>query len=229
MLDTLDGLAREGARRMIAAALRTEADAYVEQFAGEVDEHGHRLVVRNGRAQERRVTVGSGTIAVRAPRVNDKRLDEEGKRRRYSSKILPAYARRSPKVGEVLPILYLHGLSTGDFKPALESLLGEDAAGLSATSVARMCKEWEEHHARFSKRHLAFSRYAYLFIDGIHVQVRLGEDPKVCLLVVIGVRKDGVKELLAACGRVPREHRELGGRAARHEASRAQRAEARRR
>ena len=196
--DTLDALAREGARRMIAAALRAEADAYVEQFSEEVDEHGHRLVVRNGRAREWKVTVGSGTIPIRAPRVNDKRVEEEtGERLRFHSKILPAYARRSPKVGEVIPILYLHGLSTGDFKPALVQLLGEDASGLSATTIARMSKEWEEHHQRFSKRHLGFSRYAYLFIDGIHVNVRLGEDPKVCLLVVIGVREDGEKELLA--------------------------------
>jgi transposase-like protein len=195
---TLDQLAREGARRMIAAALRAEADEYVERFSDELDEDGHRLVVRNGRARERKVTIGSGTIPVRAPRVNDKRVEEEaGERQRFSSRILPAYARRSPKVGEVIPILYLRGLSTGDFRPALEGLLGEDAAGLSATTVSRLCKEWEAHHDRFCKRLLSFSRYAYLFMDGIHVQVRLGEDPKVCLLIVIGVREDGVKELLA--------------------------------
>ena len=144
------------------------------------------------------MTVGSGTIPVRMPRVNDKRVDEEtGERQRFSSKILPAYARRSPKVGEVIPILYLRGLSTGDFKPALESLLGQDAAGLSPTTIARMSKEWEDEHAQFSRRQLGFSRYAYLFMDGIHVRVRLGEDAKVCLLIVIGVREDGVKELLA--------------------------------
>jgi putative transposase len=194
----LDELAREGARRMIAAALRAEADEYVERFADEVDEDGHRLVVRNGRARERKVTIGSGTIPIKAPRVNDKRVEEEtGERQKFSSRILPAYARRSPKVGEVIPILYLRGLSTGDFKPALEGLLGEDAAGLSPTTIARLCKEWEEHHERFRKRHLGFTRYAYLFMDGIHVSVRLGEDPKVCLLIVIGVREDGEKELLA--------------------------------
>jgi putative transposase len=194
----LDELAREGARRMIAAALTAETDEYVERFSDEVDEGGHRLVVRNGRARERKVTIGSGTIPIRAPRVNDKRVEEEtGERQRFSSRILPAYARRSPKVGEVIPILYLRGLSTGDFRPALESLLGEDASGLSTTTIARMCKEWEEHHERFRKRHLGFARYAYLFMDGIHVSVRLGEDPKVCLLIVIGVREDGEKELLA--------------------------------
>jgi transposase-like protein len=157
----LDELAREGARRMIAAALRAESDEYVDRFSDELDEDGHRLVVRNGRARERKVTVGSGTIPVRAPRVNDKRVDEEnGERQKFSSRILPAYARRSPKVGEVIPILYLRGLSTGDFRPALEGLLGEDAAGLSATTVSRLCKEWEQHHDRFRKRLLSFNRYA---------------------------------------------------------------------
>ena len=194
----LDELAREGARRMIAAALRAEADEYVERFSDERDMDGHRVVVRNGRARERKVTIGAGTIPVRAPRVNDKRVDEDsGERQRFSSRILPAYARRSPKVGEVIPILYLRGLSTGDFRPALEGLLGEDAAGLSATTISRLCKEWGAHHDRFRKRLLSFSRYAYLFMDGIHVSVRLGEDPKLCLLIVIGVREDGVKELLA--------------------------------
>src|ERR1019366_9908588 len=129
----LDELAREGARRMIAVALKAEAEEYVERFSDELDGDGRREVVRNGRARERRVTVGSGTIALRAPRVNDKRIEENsGERQRYSSRILPAYARRSPKVGEVIPILYLRGLSTGDFRPALAGLLGEDAAGLSA-------------------------------------------------------------------------------------------------
>jgi putative transposase len=154
----LDDLAREGARRMIAAALRAEADEYVARYEEEIDEDGHRLVVRNGRARERKVTIGSGTIPLKAPRVNDKRVDEEGERQKFSSRILPAYARRSPKVGEVIPILYLRGLSTGDFRPALEGLLGEDAAGLSASTVSRLCKEWEAHHERFRQRLLSFNR-----------------------------------------------------------------------
>jgi len=194
---TLDDLAREGARRMIAAALEAEVDEYVGAFAGEVDEDGRRLVVRNGRARERRVTVGSGTVPVCAPRVNDRRLDEEGERKRFSSRILPKYARRSPKVTEVLPILYLHGLSTGDFAPALRDLLGEDASGLSSSSIQRLTECWQAEHAAFAKRELRFHRYAYLFVDGVNVSVRLGEDSKVCLLVVIGVREDGCKELLA--------------------------------
>jgi len=195
---SLDDLAREGALRMIAAALEAEVDQYVAAFTEAVDEHGRRLVVRNGRAQERKLTVGSGTLALRAPRVNDKRVEEEtGERRRFTSRILPAYARRSPKVTEVLPILYLHGLSTGDFGPALRDLLGEDASGLSPSSIQRLTESWQAEHAQFRKRELRFHRYAYLFVDGVNVAVRLGEDSKLCLLVVIGVREDGCKELLA--------------------------------
>src|SRR3954447_20950902 len=195
---TLDELAREGARRMIAAALKAEADDYVQRFAEDRGEDGKRLVVRNGRARERRVTVGLGTVAVRAPRINDKRVDEQtGERQKFSSKILPAYARRSPKVNDVLPVLYLRGLSTGDFRPAVEQLLGEDAAGLSPSTISRLCKDWEAEHQGFRTRSLRFHSYAYLFVDGVHVSVRLGEDDRLCLLVVIGVREDGVKELLA--------------------------------
>jgi putative transposase len=194
----LDDLAREGARRMIATALEAEVADYIERFADERDADGRRLVVRNGRARERRVTVGSGTVAVRAPRVNDRRVDEDtGQRQKFSSRILPAYARRSPKVNDVLPVLYLRGLSTGDFRPALEQLLGEDAAGLSASTISRLCKDWEAEHARFRTRELRFHQYAYWFVDGVHVSVRLGEDDRLCLLVVIGVREDGTKELLA--------------------------------
>ena len=194
----LDDLAREGARRMIAMALEAEVDDYVATFAGEVGEDGRRRVVRNGRARERRVTVGSGTVRLRAPRVNDRRVDEQtGERQKFSSRILPAYARRSPKVTDVLPILYLRGLSTGDFGPALRDLLGEDASGLSASAISRLTKQWEADHAAFRARSLRFHRYAYLFIDGVHMSVRLGEDDRLCLLVVIGVREDGCKELLA--------------------------------
>jgi transposase-like protein len=195
---TLDELAREGARRMIAAALEVEVEQYIGSFVGEVDEDGRRLVVRNGRARERKLTVGSGTVPIRAPRVNDKRVDERsGERQKFGSRILPAYARRSPKVTDVLPILYLRGLSTGDFQPALRDLLGEDASGLSASSISRLTEQWQADHAAFRARSLRFQRYAYLFVDGIHMSIRLGEDDRLCLLVVIGVREDGEKELLA--------------------------------
>src|SRR5665647_1617078 len=124
----LDQLVRDGARAMLAAALQAEVAAYVEVFADQLDEHGRRLVVRNGYHQEREVTTAAGAVPVRAPRVNDKRIDEEtGERKRFSSAILPAWARKSPGVAEVLPLLYLHGLSSGDFVPALEQFLGSAA------------------------------------------------------------------------------------------------------
>lgn len=195
---TLDDLAREGARRMIAAALAAEVEEYVSSFVDELDEDGHRLVRRNGRAKERRVTVGSGTMRLRAPRVDDRRRDpESGERLRFCSRILPRYARRSPKVSDVLPVLYLRGLSTGDFAPALRELLGEDASGLSPSSIQRLTEQWHAEHEAFKRRRLDFTRYCYLFVDGVHVSVRLGEDDRLCVLVVIGVREDGTKELLA--------------------------------
>ena len=157
---------------------------------------GHRLVVRNGSARARQVTLGSGTVEVRAPRVNDRRVDEEGRRQRFTSAILPPYMRRSPKVAEVLPILYLRGLSTGDFQPALESLLGAEASGLSASSITRMTQEWEADYRAFCRHSLADRDYVYVWVDGIHLRVRLEED-RLCLLVMIGVRPDGTKELIA--------------------------------
>lgn len=193
----LDELAREGARRMIAAALRAEADQYVDTLIDAVDEHGHRLVRRNGHGSQRSLTVGSGTMRLRAPRVDDRRIDPDtGEKMKFTSSILPPYMRRSPKVSEVLPILYLRGLSTGDFRPALKELLGEDAAGLSPSSISRLIEQWEAEYRAFSSRRLDFVQYAYLFVDGVNVKIRLGDDDRLCLLVVIGVREDGRKELL---------------------------------
>jgi hypothetical protein len=131
---TLDELAREGARRMIAAALAVEVEEYLARHREERDVDGRALVVRNGRSQARRLTVGAGTMDIEAPRINDERVID-GERQRFTSKILPPYLRRSPKVTEVLPLLYLHGLSTGDFREALPTLLGDDAAGLSPSAV----------------------------------------------------------------------------------------------
>ena len=139
----LDEIAREGARRMLVAGLDAEVAAYLEAHLAERDDEGHALVVRNGKGRTRKVTVGAGTIPVSAPRVNDRRTDARGERRRFTSRILPPYMRRSPKVAEVLPVLYLRGLSTGDFREAVAGLLGKDTAGLSATNIARLTNEWE--------------------------------------------------------------------------------------
>jgi transposase-like protein len=192
----LDELAREGARRMLMTALEAEVAWYVEAHEQERDEGGLALVVRNGKARVRRVTLGVGTIEVRAPRVNDRRVDEQGGRQRFTSEILPPYMRRSPKVAEVLPILYLRGLSTGDFRPALEGLLGKNAAGLSATNITRLTAEWDEEYQLFRKSSLAEKDYVYVWVDGIHFNVRL-EDDRLCTLVMIGTRPDGTKELIA--------------------------------
>ncbi len=192
----LDELAREGARRMLVKALEAEVASYVEGHEQERDEQGLALVVRNGKARARKVTLGVGTIEVRAPRVNDQRVDERGGRQRFTSEILPPYMRRSPKVAEVLPILYLRGLSTGDFRPALEGLLGKDAAGLSATNIVRLTAEWDEEYQLFRKGSLAEKDYVYVWVDGIHFNVRL-EDDRLCTLVMIGTRPDGTKELIA--------------------------------
>jgi transposase-like protein len=192
----LDDLAREGARRMLAAALEAEASAYVERFSDQRDVDGHALVVRNGKARARRVTVGSGTLEITAPRVNDRRVDTEGKRKRFTSAILPPYMRRSPKVAEVLPILYLRGLSTGDFREALEGLLGEDAAGLSPANITRLLSVWEEEYRRFQTRDLSDRDYVYIWVDGVHFNIRLEED-RLCTLVILGARPDGTKELIA--------------------------------
>jgi transposase-like protein len=191
----LDEFAREGARRMLLAALETEV-AYLQAHAAERDGNGRALVIRNGKGRARSITVGAGTIQVNAPRVNDRRVDGDGERCRFTSRILPPYMRRSPKVAEVLPVLYLRGLSTGDFREELAALLGKDAAGLSATNIARLTNEWEVEYRAFQKRSLADCDYVYVWVDGVHFNVRL-EDDRLCTLVMIGVRPDGTKELIA--------------------------------
>jgi putative transposase len=192
----LDEMVRDGARQMLAAALQAEVAAYIDAHRDQVDGQGRRLVVRNGYHQPREVATAAGAVPVRAPRVNDKRIDEAtGQRCRFSSAILPAWARKSPQVAEVLPLLYLHGLSSGDFVPALEQFLGS-TAGLSAATVTRLTAQWQDDATAFGKRSLTEVDYVYLWVDGIHLKVRLEQD-KVCLLVMIGVRADGTKELVA--------------------------------
>ena len=192
----IDQIVREGARKMLAAALQAEVDAYVAAFADERDEAGRRLVVRNGSHAPREILTAAGAIEVKAPRVNDKRLDEEtGERRRFTSAILPAWCRKTPQISEVLPLLYLHGLSSGDFVPALGQFLGS-SAGLSASVITKLTETWKGEQRVFAERDLCEVDYVYLWVDGIHVNIRL-EEHKLCLLVMIGVRADGRKELVA--------------------------------
>jgi transposase-like protein len=181
---------------MLATALEEEVAAYIAAHAGERDGAGRRLVVRNGHARPRQVTTAAGAVEVRAPRVNDRRADEvTGERARFRSQILPPWCRKSPKVTEVLPLLYLHGLSSKDFVPALEKFFGS-GAGLSAPAVTRLTEAWQEEYRRFAGRDLSGVDFVYVWADGIHFGVRLDAD-RVCTLVIIGVRADGKKELVA--------------------------------
>jgi len=186
----LDEICRLAARQMLASALLAERRAYLEAHADELDEAGHRLVVANGYARPREVMTGAGMVEVTAPRVDDRRED-----RRFASAILPAYMRRSPKVTEVLPILYLRGLSTGDFAPALGEFFGS-GAGLSPATITRLTEAWQAEHAEWSERDLSGVDYVYWWVDGIHFNIRLEED-RLCCLVIVGVRPDGTKELVA--------------------------------
>jgi transposase-like protein len=195
-LSVIDQIVREGAQRMLAAALQAEVAAYCAQFTDERDEDGHRLVVRNGYHEPREVTTAAGAIEVHAPRVNDKRIDpENGERLRFSSAILPPWARKTPQVADVLPLLYLHGLSSQDFGPALGQFLGS-TKGLSAATITKLTQTWQAEQKAFAARDISGVDYVYVWADGIHVNVRL-EEAKLCLLVMIGVRADGRKELIA--------------------------------
>ena len=192
----LDEIVREGARRMLAAALEAEVDAYIEAMAGELDERGRRRVVRNGHAEARTITTAAGGIEIEAPRVDDRRLDPDtGDRLRFRSTIVPPWCRKSPKVAEVLPLMYLHGMSSGDFAPALGEFFGS-AAGLSASVVTRLTRQWQDERTAFAHRDLSAVDYVYVWADGIHFNVRL-EEERLCALVIVGVRADGTKELVA--------------------------------
>lgn len=192
--DTLTIVLREGAQRMLATAIRAEADRWVEEHNQHVDEHGHRQVVRNGYLPERAIQTGVGPIAVKQPRVHDRR--PEGEREKFSSAILPSYLRKTKSIEELLPWLYLKGVSTGDFSEALSALLGPDSPGLSATTITRLVSVWQEEHRQWSKRSLEGKEYVYVWADGIYTNVRLEED-RVCMLVLMGATKEGKKELIA--------------------------------
>ena len=171
----IDQIVRDGARQMLAAALQAEVAAYIGEFAGLRDEDGRRMVVRNGTAGPRTVLTSAGAVEVTAPRVNDKRTDPDtGERMRFSSAILPPWARKTPQVSEVLPLLYLHGLSSGDFVPALGQFLGT-GAGMSSSVVTKLTETWRAEAAAFMTRDLSAADYVYLWVDGIHLGIRLGE------------------------------------------------------
>jgi putative transposase len=192
--DPLTEVLRSGARSLLAHAIEAEVAAFLGSYAETLTEDGRRRLVRHGHLPEREIVTGIGPVVVRAPRVRD-RAGHGGERIRFSSAILPPYARRSKSLEVLIPILYLKGVSTGDFEEALAALLGPDAGGLSASTVARLKDAWADEHARWCKRDLSSRRYVYFWADGIHVQARLEDDAQ-CLLVIIGATPEGKKELV---------------------------------
>ena len=196
--DVIDQILRDGARSMLQKAIEREVAEYIDQHASELDADGRRRVVRNGSHPKRVIQTGSGSIEVRQPRVNDKRLDGNGERLRFTSKILPPYLRKTKAIEELVPWLYLKGISTGGFGDAL-SALGHDGSGLSATSVVRMKEVWQGEWELWSKRSLAGKKYVYLWADGIHFNIRLEDEgnDRQCMLVLMGAMEDGTKELIA--------------------------------
>jgi transposase-like protein len=185
---------RNGARALLSQAVEAEVAALLNRHADKLTEDGRQRLVRHGHLPEREIVTGIGPVAVRCPRVRD-RVGDGSERIRFSSAILPPYARRSKSLEVLLPILYLKGVSTGDFEEALLALLGKDAGGLSASTIGRLKDTWSDEHARWSKRDLSAKRYVYFWADGIHVQARLEDDAQ-CLLVIIGATPEGKKELV---------------------------------
>jgi putative transposase len=192
--DVLTDLLRQGAQKMLGQAIEAEVQAWIEQHAGQRDAQGHRQVVRNGYLPERTILTGLGPVEVQQPRVLDRRPKKE--RAKFSSQILPPYLRKTKSVEELLPWLYLKGISTGDFNEALAALLGPDAKGLSATTITRLKGIWQEEYQHWSRRSLEGKQYVYVWADGIHFNIRL-EDDRMCILVLMGATPDGTKEVIA--------------------------------
>ena len=194
--DQLTEVLRNGARALLAKAVEAEVADFLGKHADLKTEDGHQRVVRHGHLPEREVMTGIGPVAVRQPRVRDREADaDDPDRIRFSPSILPPYMRRSKSIETLLPILYLKGISTGDFSEALAALLGKDAAGLSASAIGRLKDGWLDEHAAWQKRDLSAKRYVYIWADGIHLEARL-EDEKQCILVLIGATPEGRKELV---------------------------------
>ena len=192
--DVMTAILREGARQMLATAIDAEVADWIDRHAHLKDDQGRRQVTRNGHLPQRTVTTGIGEVPVRQPRVRDRRPD--GERVKFTSKILPPYLRKTKSIEDLIPWLYLKGVSTGDFPEALAALLGPDAAGLSATTVTRLKSHWEQEYAQWNKRSLEGKQYAYVWADGIHFNIRLEEDRQ-CILVLMGATAQGRKELIA--------------------------------
>ena len=193
--DPLTEIARDGARRMLAAALRAEADAFVEQHAEEALPDGRQRIVRHGYGPERRIQTGIGALDVRRPKVRDRAAGPDDEKVRFTSNILPRWARRSRSLDALLPVLYLRGISTGDFQEALGALLGPGAPNLSPGVISRLTGEWQNEYDRWQRRDLSAGRYVYVWADGVYLQARM-EPQAECILVVLGATPEGKKELV---------------------------------
>jgi putative transposase len=200
--DALTEILRSGAQKMLKAAIEKEVSDYVNERTDIVDENGRQLVVRNGSLPKREILTGIGPVTVRQPRVRDKRHPVD--REIFTPGILPRYLRKTKSIEELIPWLYLKGISTNDFPEALQSLLGTDAKGLSASTVTRLKAVWEDEYTEWSKRSLVGNRYVYMWADGIHSNIRFNnnegrtrDENRQCLLVLMGATADGTKELIA--------------------------------
>lgn len=194
--DLLTEIAREGARRMLASALEAEVEAFLERHADARLEDGRRRVVRHGHGPERTIQTGIGALDVRRPKVRDRAAGSEGTDRvRFASSILPRWTRRSRSLDALLPVLYLRGVSTGDFQEALAALLGPDAPNLSPGAVTRLTADWKQDYERWQGRDLSARRYVYVWADGVYLQARM-EPTAECMLVLIGATPEGKKELV---------------------------------
>jgi len=190
----LEEIARKGAQKMLQMALENEIQEYIDAHSSLVDKNGKRIIVRNGYLPERAIASGIGKINIKQPRA---RIRREGFREEiFTSKILPRYLRRMPSIDNLIPVLYLKGISTNDFPKALSSILGEGAKGLSPTNIVRLKNSWEDDYNKWARRDLSNKEYVYFWVDGIHFNIRL-EDDKTCILVIIGADKYGNKELVA--------------------------------
>ena len=197
--DILTETLREGAQQMLLDTVQKEVEDYLSGFSHRVDEQGHRLVVRNGLAKPRTILTGIGPMTVEMPRVDDRRIDENGERCQFISKIVPPYLRRTKAMEEFLPWLYLKGISTGDMTETLKALVGPQASGLSAATIVRLKEQWQGEWQAWSKRSLADKCYVYLWADGVYFNVRLEDEgnQRQCILVLMGATLDGKKELIA--------------------------------
>jgi len=190
--DSLTELLRNGAHQLIVDAVEAELHDLLNQYSDMKDQHGHRQIVRNGYLPEREIQTGIGPITVKVPKIRDK----SGQGIKFNSALLPPYLRKTKSVEELLPWLYLKGISTGDFQEALQALLGPDAKGLSAGTISRLKRIWEEEHDVWSRRNLKTKRYVYIWADGVYFNVR-SETDRQCILVIIGVTEQGRKEFIA--------------------------------